>query len=173
MMVRLRDHQPIIRLNPHSSAAIVKDGRDEGGWCGLGAQFVRTHGMAVEGTGPGQWPLHSRDLRYNTTAVREAMKLHRMTEEWVDLSKSVYDQNLSHLQNASSLFHKCPGPRDYLWWGHSVCGIRKVRLEKNSWGTLILNSWKGWGRYGLGVLRGSRERCDGALSFRVATAVAS
>jgi hypothetical protein len=63
MLDRMRRGRKVVRLNPHSSGSIIKDGRDEGGWCGLGAEFVSEHGMAPEGTGPGEWPKWSRDLR--------------------------------------------------------------------------------------------------------------
>lgn len=166
MLDRLKQGQPLIRLNPHSSAAIIKGGRDEGGWCGLGAKFAREHGMAVEGTGPGQWPLHSRNLKYDTPECRKEMAKYKVLEDWVDLTQAVYDQNLTKLQIASCGFNAVPAPTDYNPWGHSVCMIRWVRTERGAWGPLILNSWKGWGRHGLGVLRWIP---DGAVAFRVTT----
>lgn len=62
MLDRMKRNYPPIRVNPHATAAIIKRGRDEGGWCGLSCKFGREHGYAIEGTGPGQWPRHSRDL---------------------------------------------------------------------------------------------------------------
>jgi hypothetical protein len=170
MMTRAVANQPLVRLNPHATAAILKRGRDEGGWCGLSAKWANEHGYAVEGTGPGQWPLHSRDLRHDTPELRAAMALHRVTEDWVDVARPVYDRNLTTQQVASCLFCAIPCPVDFNWWGHSVCGLRWVRVERGSWGLLILNSWLRWGRHGLGVLRGSRARPDGAVALRVTTA---
>ena len=170
MMDRLKRNLPLVRFNPHAGAAIIKGGRDEGGWCGLGAKFAREHGMAVEGTGSGQWPLHSRNLRYDTPALRAEMAKYKIEEEWTDLTRQVYDQNLTMAQVATCGFNNIPGPRDYNWWSHSVCGIRWVRIERGSWGQLILNSWKGWGRYGLGVIRGSKAVCDGGLAIRLTSA---
>ena len=155
------------RFNPHSVAAIIKRGRDEGGWCGLSAEFVTVNGMAIEGNGPNQWPLHSRDLRNDTLAVRTEMAKYKIMEQWTDLTRQVYDRNLTARQAATSGFNNLPGPRDYNWWFHSVCGLRWVRIERGSWGQLILNSWKGWGRYGLAVLRGSQAVCNGGLSLRL------
>jgi len=165
----LKRGRPVPRLNPHSVAAIVKGGRDEGGWCGLSAKFVRENGMAVEGTGPGQWPLHSRSLRNDTPEVRAAMAKHKIIEEWTDLTRQVYDQNLTRSQCATTGFMNIPGPRDYNHWSHSVCGIRWVRISRGNWGQLILNSWKGWGRYGLAVLQGSKAICNGGLAVRLTT----
>jgi hypothetical protein len=167
MLDRLKRNLALVRLNPHATAAIIKKGRNEGGWCGLSAQFGREHGYAVEGTGPGQWPLHSRNLKYDTAQLRTEMAKYKIEEEWVDLTRSVYDQNLTRAQVASCGFNNIPGPGDYNWWGHSVCRVRWVRIERGSWGQLILNSWPKWGRRGLAVLRGNQAICDGALAVRL------
>lgn len=167
MIDRLKRGLKPVRLNPHATAAIIKRGRDEGGWCGLSAKFGRENGYAVEGTGPGQWPLHSRDLRYDTPALRTEMARYMIEEEWVDLSRQAYDQNMTRAQVASDGFNNIPGPGDYNWWGHSVSRLRWVRIARNEWGQLILNSWKGWGRHGLGVLVGNKAIPNGALGIRL------
>lgn len=170
MLARLRDNQPLVRLNPHSVAAIIKGGADEGGWCGLSAEFSRKVGYAEEGTGPGQWPLHSRNLKYDTPALRANMAKFRVTEDYVDLSSPVYDQNLTQRQVASCLLGNMPCATDFNWWGHSVCALRWVKIENGSYGLLILNSWKDWGRNGLAVLQGSRAVPDGAVCTRTVRA---
>jgi len=170
MMDRLRRNLPMVRFNPHGPAAIIKNGRDEGGWCGLAAKFAREHGCPIEGTGPGQWPKHSLNLRNDTTQLRTEMAKYKVEEEWTDLTREVYNQNLTMAQVATCGFNNIPGPRDYNHWSHSVCGLRWVRVERNSWGQLILNSWKGWGRYGLAVLRGSKAVCNGGLAIRLTSA---
>lgn len=167
MIDRLKRNLPYIRFNPHAGAAIIKGGLDEGGWCGLSAKFAREFGFAEEGNGPGQWPLHSRDLRNDTPALRAEMAKYKIEEEWTDLTKQVYDQNLTEAQCATCGFNNIPGPRDYNHWGHSVCGLRWVRVERGAWGQLILNSWKNWGRYGLAVLVGSKRICNGGLAIRL------
>lgn len=178
MLDRLKQMPPapgsqVVRLNPHSVGAIIKGGRNEGGWCGLSAQFIKENGIAVEGTGPGQWPKQSRNLKYDTPECRTQMKLHVVTEDWVDMTRQVYDRNLTQSQVKTCLFNNVPCPNDFNWWGHSVCAIRWVRLEKGSWGVLILNSWYKWGRYGLAVLRGSQRICNGGVAFRMSLASAA
>lgn len=170
MMAALRDNNPPVRLNPHATAAIIKRGRDEGGWCGLSAKWAAETGFAEEGDGHGKWPLHSRDLRHDTPDLRAAMARHRTGEEWRDLARDVFNQKLTINQLATCLFDNKPCPSDFNWWGHSVCSIRWVRIERGSWGPLILNSWKGWGRHGLAVLRGNRAKPDGALCIRTVRA---
>lgn len=169
MFDRLKRNLPIIRFNPHAGAAIIKNGRNEGGWCGEGASFATSDGMAVEGKGSGQFPLHSRDLRLVTTSVKAEMAKYRIDEQWVDLTRQKWDRNMTVAQIATDGFNNIPGPGDYYWWGHSVCRIRWVRIERGSWGQLIINSWKGWGRYGLGVLRGKQAVPNGALGIRSTT----
>jgi hypothetical protein len=170
MLDRLRRGLPLIRLNPHGPAAIIKKGRDEGGWCGLSGEFGRDVGYPVEGTGPGQWPLHSRNLKYDTPQCRAEMAKYRVQEDFVDLTRQVYDRNLTEQQVATSGFNNIPGPRDYNHWSHSVAGVRWVRVERGSWGQLILNSWgKGWGRFGLAVLVGSKRICNGGLGIRLSS----
>jgi len=167
MMDRLKRNLPMVRYNPHAGAAIIKRGANEGGWCGLGAKFAREVGMAVEGNAAGQWPLQSRNLRHDTPAIRAAMAQYKIEEDWTDLTRQVYDQNLTMAQVATCGFNNIPGPRDYNWWRHSVCGIRWVRIERGSWGQLILNSWPNYGRHGLAVLRGSKAVCNGGLAIRL------
>lgn len=170
MLDRLKRRLPPVRLNPHGPAAIIKNGRNEGGWCGQSAKFAREVGYPVEGTGIGQWPLHSRNIKYYTPECKAEMAKYKVTEEWTDLTKEVYDQNLTMQQVATCGFNNIAGPGDYNWWGHSVARVRWVRIEKNSWGQLILNSWPNWGHHGLGVLRGSQAICNGALAIRVTSA---
>ena len=52
MLDRLRRNLPMVRLNPHATAAIIKRGANQGGWCGQSAQFGSEHGYAVEGNRP-------------------------------------------------------------------------------------------------------------------------
>lgn len=165
-LLRSVRNEPYARLNPHSVAAIVKNGRDEGGWCGLSAQFLREKGIASED----EWPVHSYSMRNATPEVVAAMARRRCTEDWVDLSRQVYDQNLTLAQLDSCLFAGHPCAVDFSWWSHSVCAVRVVKIEDGSYGRLILNSWKGWGRRGLGVLRGSKAVPMGAVCLTVSTA---
>lgn len=166
MLQRLAMGLPFVPLSAYAVAATIKKGADEGGWCGLSAKFIREKGVPSQSV----WPQGDRNYKKHDTPETwaDAAK-HKITDEWVDLSKSVYDQNLNRLQLATSSFKNQPGPRDYNGWGHSVCGVRWVRIEKGNWGQLILNSWKGWGYYGLAVLQGKMAISDGALAIRSVT----
>ena len=167
MLDRLKQNLPLQRINPHATAAIIKGGRDEGGWCGLSMKWAREHGYALEGTGPGEWPLHSRNLKYDTPALREAMAKHKAEEDWYDLGKQEWDQDLSKRQLATVGLSNVPSPVDYNRMSHSVCQVRWVRYERGAWGSLILNSWKQFGYYGLAVLAGWLP--DNAVALRAST----
>lgn len=170
MFVRMVHGLPLVRLNPHSVAAIIKKGRDEGGWCGLSGNFFKDNGCSVEGNGPGQWPLHSRDLKYDTPECRALMAKYKADETWVDYQQPAYDQNMADKAAGTALFNRTPCPSDYPWWGHSVLRIRRVRIEAGSFGDLIINSWLGWGRHGLGVIQGSKMATAGCIGIRTAVA---
>jgi hypothetical protein len=167
MLAELRDTGKATRLNPHFVAAHLK--RFEGGWCGASAEVARQIGCPAEGSGPDQWPLHSNDSGRITAATLAGAAKHKSMEDWYDLTRQVWDQALTARQLATCGFSNVPAPSDFNWWGHSVCQVRWVRIERGSWGPLILNSWQGWGRFGLAVLRGSQATANGAVAIRVAS----
>jgi hypothetical protein len=171
MLDELKQNLPVKRLNPHAVAVMLKE--NNGGWCGLSAKFARTEGYPEDGTASGQWPGFSMSLSNDTPALRANMGMRKIEEDWVDLTTQVYDQNLTRGQVATCGFTNVPVPSDFNWWSHSVCQVRWVRIEKGSWGPLILNSWLNWGRFGLAVLRGSQATCNGAVATRLTSALAA
>ena len=164
MLSYLRDGGFVPRLNPHFVATYLRE--FNGLWCGASAKVAAEVGYPVEGTGPDEWPLHSNDTRLLTPARLQAAARHKTAEEYRDLTREIWDQELTSLQLATCGFHNIACPSDFNWWGHSVCQVRWVRIERGSWGPLILNSWRGWGRFGLAVLRGSQAIADGAVAVR-------
>ena len=169
MLSRLRDNQPLVRYNPHAGAVLLD--QLNGGWCGLSAQLAREKGLAVEGTGPGQWPGRSRSRSHDTPELRIEMAKHKSEEYWIDLTRKVYDQTLSTNALATCLNQRNPSPIDSGAWGHSICALRWARVERGVWRPLILNSWLGWGRFGLAVISGRFfESLMGAVCLRTTTA---
>lgn len=165
MLSHLRDYGWTPRLNPHFIASYLK--RFDGGWCGASAKVLADVGCPVEGTGAGEWALHvNSSTRAQSQAVLAGAAKNKTLEEWRDLTRDVWDQSLTARQLATCGFLNVPAPSDFSWWGHSVCQVRWVRIERGSWGPLILNSWKDWGRFGLAVLRGSQATANGAVAIR-------
>lgn len=164
-LIRARDNQPYVPLSAYAVAATIKQGRDEGGWCGLSAKFLRERGIPSQAL----WPQGDRDYRkYDRPEIWQDAARRKVTEEWIDLTRSVYDQNLTFDQVATCLLLNIPCALDFNHWSHSVCGLRLVRVEAGSYGIKIWNSWSdGWGERGMAVLRGQKAIPDGAVALRV------
>lgn len=154
------EHNP---LSAHSVACKVKGFRDEGGWCGLSAQFIRANGIVPETL----WPARSMSRSHDTAANWAEGGKYRIVEDFVDLTRDVYDQNLSFAQVVSCLLQNIPVAADFNWWGHSVClvDVAEVDGEVCPDGD---NSWTpGWGDNGTFRLQGQRKYPNGAVATRV------
>lgn len=148
----IADGAPPVIINPHATAAIIKGGRDEGGWCGLSMKWAREHGYALVGNGPGEWPLHSRDVKkYDTPELRAAMKLHKAEEDWYDLGRREYDQVLAKKQLATLTSQNIPCPADWMKHSHSMDLVWMAYIDGRLH-PVVHNSWKNWGYFGFGVL---------------------
>jgi hypothetical protein len=166
MLSRLRDNLdgagPVVRANPHFIAAYLK--RYNGGWCGASAKVLDEVGILPEGDGPGEWRKWSHAAP-SQTHLAAAAKF-RSDEQWFDLTRPVHGQVMTTRQLATCGFNNIPCPSDFNWQSHSVCQVRWVRIERDSWGPLILNSWLNWGRHGLAVYRGRQGIADNAVAVR-------
>jgi hypothetical protein len=160
--VRAIQNLPYVALSAHSVGCVVKGFRDEGGWCGLSAEYIRAKGVVPESL----WPAKSMSRSHNTAANWEEAAKYRITEDFVDLARPVYDQNLTFAQMVSCLLQNVPCVGDFNWWGHSVCAVDVDEMD----GEVVLdidNSWTpGWGDNGTGKLRGSKKIPDGAVATR-------
>ena len=163
LATRLVMNQPYVRLSAHAVACMIKGFRDEGGWCGLSAKWHREKGCpSVE-----FWPEQSMSRANDRPATWENAALHRVTEEWVDLTRDVYDQGLTFDQVMTCLLCRIPVAVDFNWWSHSVCALDPVEVEPGSFGIRIWNSWSDtWSDRGMGVLRGQKAIPDGAVAIR-------
>lgn len=192
MLTRAANNQPYVRLSAHAVACMIKNYRDEGGWCGLSAKFYRERGCpSVE-----FWPEKSMSRANDTPETWANAAQHKITEDFVDLTREVYDQNLTFAQAITCLLSRIPCPMDFNHWSHSVCGCDPVngtskrgtyRVESGKlasleefdlhWGmndpvtggfaVRIWNSWTNdWGVNGMGVLTGQKAIPNGALAVR-------
>ena len=159
-------HEPYVPLSAYAIAATIKKGADEGGWCGLSAQFAREKGIPSQAL----WPQGDRGYaKYQSNpAVWADAAERKITEDYVDLARDVYDQNLTFDQVATCLLLNIPCAVDFNWWSHSVCALDLVETSPGSFGLRIWNSWgDSWSDRGMGVLSGSKAIPDGALATRV------
>jgi hypothetical protein len=172
MYARAAAHLPYVRLSPHSVACVIKNFRDEGGWCGLSARFCRgedpNHRDKAGCVPEDLWPQKSMSRSNNTPENWKVAKRYAITEDYVDVTKNVYDQNMVDEQIATCLFNNIPVIVDYNEWGHSIVAIQWVRLESGVFVPRIDNSWTpGWGDKGTGLIN-RRWNVDGAVAVRVA-----
>lgn len=181
---------PRIDLSAYMVCAIIKRGRDEGGWCGLSAEFMSRIGICSQS----YWPQQQFSLSLDTPEMRANAGLHKIVEGWTDFSKPLWDQQLSFAQVITLLLCNVPCALDFNWWGHSVCGCDAVdgstqmsssRGESGKllnlrefedmwgldnpltagWGIRIWNSWgDGWSQRGMGVLTGQKAIPNGAIA---------
>jgi hypothetical protein len=164
---RAVNNLPYLKLSAFMVAAIIKKGRDEGGWCGLSRKFMAEVGICTQDL----WPQGNRNTKLDTPQARENAGLHRITEDWVDLTKDVYDQNLTFDQVVTCVLDNIPVAVDFNHWSHSVCATGVVEVEPGSFALEIYNSWGSeWGQNGYGLLRGQKAIPDGATAIRVTVA---
>ena len=154
---------PYEALSAHSVACKVKGFRDEGGWCGLSAQFIRANGIVPEAN----WPAKSMNRSNDNAANWRIAEKYRIKEDYVDLASPVYDQNLTWQQVVSCLLQNIPVVMDFNWWSHSVCAVDLDIIDGEVCPD-IDNSWTpGWGDNGTGRIQGRRRFPDGAVATRV------
>lgn len=182
---RMVMNQPYVRLSPHMLACIIKNYKDEGGWCGLSLQKAEEIGMATVNT----WPEKSMSRSNDTPEMRAEALKYKPTEAWADMAASVYDRNLTEDQAMTLLLSLVPIQADFSWWSHSVCAMDAVLLTESkemqatdfgsldlskdedykvfasTFGKRILNSWTDdWGDKGTSVLTGTKARLDGGVA---------
>jgi hypothetical protein len=168
MGVLVRDHVQFPDLSAVGLASKIMNGAQKGGWCGLSSKYIEDHGIPLQS----DWSQHDASMRNDNPGVWERAAKYKITQRYVDLTAPhYYYQNLTMHQVAACLLLNIPVPMDFNWWGHSVCGMRWVRIEKGSYGVRILNSWyiaqgKPWGQNGFATLQGSRAKCDSATATR-------
>lgn len=163
MLLRAAQGQPYVKLSAHAIGCKVKNFKDQGGWCGLSAKFQKEVGCPSVKF----WPEKSMSRSNDKPEVWANAALHKVTEDWVDLTRNVYDQNLTVDQLATCLLSNIPCAIDYNEWGHSICAIRWKRLESGVYVPEIINSWTDkWGDRGTGLIN-RKWNVDGAVGLRV------
>lgn len=170
--LRAMMNQPFINFSAVGLAAKSMNGKNDGAWCGLGAKNARELGIPLAE----DWPQDSRSMSHDKPGVWENAAKYKTTLDYYDLTKQVWDQKLKRQQIFSCLLQNIPCALDFNWWGHSVMGVRVVKLPNRKYGVRILNSWyavpkvKPWGDGGFATLEGDRADADGAVAVQLVTA---
>lgn len=190
-VTRLRDHDPYVPLSAIGAAAMVKKGKDEGGWCGEGAVFARD-GIPTAATFPqdlgteklndghhqGQIDsilMQAYKKYVNSPEVAASRLLNKITYDFSDLTRPVYDQNMTRRMLDTCALLNIPVPGDFDWWGHSVLIGRLIGTKKTGYKRRILNSWwigdkKPWGENGWATLSGQKMVPSQALGILTVSA---
>lgn len=153
-------------LSPFAVAHIIKNGRNEGGWCGLSAEWIIKNGIPDVSV----WPNLKSGLNQDNAAMRANAALNKIDEGYIDLDASPYDRNLTVDQLATLLLMNVPCQVDFNWWSHSVCALDWDEYESGAFGPTILNSHGEDYEDQLIQLKGSRGVPDGAVGHAVARA---
>ena len=167
MYQRALMNQPYKRLSAHAVGCMVKNFRDEGGWCGLSYKFIAERGVpSVE-----FWPEKSMSRSNDKPEVWENAAQNKIAEGYFDPRVAVYDQNLTRRQRMTLLCLCIPYAADRNRWGHSTLDHTPVIKDGAVW-PMGDNSWTdGWGDMGTYVFVGeSMERVDGADAVRAVNA---
>ena len=167
MLLRAKANFPYVRLSAYAIACIIKQYRDEGGWGAHALDFIANKGVpSVE-----FWPEKSVARSNDKPETWANAALHKVTEGWADINAAVYDRDLTFNQVATALLLNYPVIGDFNWWGHSICLMDLVEVERGSFGVRFINSWSDqWGEKGEGILQGNKAIPDGATAARVITA---
>lgn len=142
--------EPMVRLEPSSGGAVIKQGRNVGGWGGQAVAYIRQHGIAPLAV----WPKNSLDYRRLDTPEVKQIKLQNRISGFYELKPGTngWDELVTALLNGFAVAVA------FNWWGHLVCAIGLVIDERGEICLLIDNSWTPqWGDNGLAVLKGSKK----------------
>lgn len=136
-------------FSPASTACMIKDFRNEGGWGSQACNGIQKYGIATTET----WPNVSFNRQLPSMShVREDMHQHDLIE-FEDLGVNNFDAAMSVLLDP---LHPAPVTGGFTWWGHLVILLKAVRYD-GEWGVVFANSWgKDWGENGYSVLLGDK-----------------
>jgi hypothetical protein len=159
---RMRAGLPYLDLSPASVAAIIKQGRNQGGWGAEALRFIQQHGVADSSV----WPHNNiRDWRElsQSASVIENRKQTVVTE-----TLELRPRNLDEIRTC--LLLGIPVAVGYNWWGHEVCAVDPLWLD-GTFAYRIWNSWSdSWSDNGMGVIQGRKMLADDQVAPMVSMA---
>lgn len=156
-LTRLFMGEPYVALSAFAVAAIIKGGRDEGGWGAESLTWISQNGVPSQDL----WPQGSANLKYDTPAMRADAAQRKVTEWWDGTDSQ--DKNWHIL--VSCLLAELPCVVDYDEWSHSVTAVQITDLANRK--IKIKNSWKGWGQNGVAAPEVHDHRPNGIVVPRV------
>lgn len=145
--------QPYVELSPSSAGAVIKNGRNVGGWGREAIEYLADVGVAPDSA----WPSLSRDVRLDTPAMRATKGKFRVVDWYV-----IPDRSRKHL--ISAILRDLLPAIGLNWWRHEVLACDADWIDGEAC-PVILNSWgESWGDQGFGVLQGNRAQSDDTVA---------
>lgn len=126
MLVRAAQNEPTVELSGWAIGALVKNYRNQGGWCQQSLDKIVELGCPSFALFP------KADRRYDTPEMRADAATRKVTE-WMDMEGG------NTRQLASNLLRNIPTMVDGAMPGHSVCALRLLSWKPLRY--LIDNSW--------------------------------
>jgi len=158
LLCRAMDNLPYVDLSAYAVACIIKNYRDQGGWCMQSLEWMVENGCPDSKF----WPQQAVDRKLDTPEMRANAKLHRFTK-WVELEPGNVEQMVT------LLLMGIPVVTDFNWWSHSVCTMQLESVKPLR--TRIWNSWGDkWSEDGTGELEERKATPDGAVAPWIVTA---
>lgn len=143
---------PTVHLSSASAGAPGKSYRSEGGWTGEAIGYIDKYGLAPHSMWPNDY---IRDARY-FRETREIAKDYKVGQWW-ELRPKRFDEIMTCLLLG---YPVCVG---LLWWGHAVFYGAPVKIGRNSFGVVDVNSWGDqWENGGMSVLAEEKANADEA-----------
>jgi hypothetical protein len=174
LLVRARDMMPFADLSAYAGACMIKNFRDEGGWNPQALDFVTERGCPTSKF----WPQRSMSRANDNPQTWADAAKYRVTEGWVDLTKNIYDRDMTFDQHFSALLACVPVAADRYRWSHSTVDMDPLEIDPSRdlqdperWGIRGWNSWgDSWGDRGMFVMKGRLALADLATAPRVLSA---
>ena len=166
---RMKNNLPYVPLSPHGVGCKIFNYSNRGGWSAKATAFIMREGAPPET----HWPQQSWSRSHDNERTWQEAKKYRFTEGWIDYDAPDYDRDMTFQAVLSCLIWLNPIPADFNHMSHAVCLYDAVdafpslpATDPNRYGVRFLNSWKGWGDNGMGVLTKRLARPDNAVCPR-------
>lgn len=154
LLMRALLNLPYVDLSAYAVACIIKNYRDQGGWCAQSVDWMAENGCPDSK----YWPQQSMSKSNDTPEMRANAKLHRYLK-WVELEPKNQQQLITLLLQPIPV----PVISDFNWWSHSVCTMQLESIKPLR--TRIWNSWgDSWSEEGEGLLEERKCIPDGAIA---------
>jgi len=151
---------PVPFLSATAPAAQGKDYKQEGGWAAEAIPYIEKYGLPTVDT----WPQHSLDRKLAKNHEQQLDAARHGIVQFEELPQSNFDAAASCLLDP---YNPSPVTLGLMWWGHLVCGLRLVKVDRNTYGILIVNSWtREWGENGFKVLVESKATAHECVAIR-------